>query len=526
MADALLDEFLADFDEGQYPVDFQQNYEALECLAQNEQGETLLVKDRKTGSLCVAKCYAGPSLPARASEGSLLQSFHHSGLPSFINEYRDESKLCVVRGFVEGTPLDQLVCNAPLSPRQAVSIILQLCDILTYLHNQNPPVIHRDIKPQNVIVDERGQVTLIDFGISRIYDEDARADTLCFGTRHYAAPEQYGFAQTDPRSDIYSLGVLLCWLLTGEEEIEQGKKAISDRRLLAVAEKCSAFDPRDRFRNALQVKDALSGRALRRRRLAVVAASLLLAGTLLTARMTAGVHFKEPLIEQAARLALGKESGALSEEDLANVQQVIVFGNKAVADMDSFNDLVNDFAHSGGTQSHGSIDSLTDLAKMKNLRKVTLAFQNIHDLTPLAGLPYLEELDLRNNPVESVAPLAGITSLNTLILFDSNVTDLSALSALPQLTLLDAGGTPITSPAALQGLNALRTLVVHKSQLQTLEGIGAFPQLEMIHLANTPVSDLYPLLELPNLSRVIVSEDMRPAAEALGGQGQFVIEYQ
>ncbi len=526
MADVLLDEFLAGFEEGQYPADFQQNYEALECLAHNEQGETLLVKDRKTGSLCVAKCYAGPNLPARNGEASLLRGFSHTGLPAFIGEYRNEAMRCVVRGFVEGEPLDRLVRSAPLNPRQAVGIILQLCDILTYLHNQSPPVIHRDIKPQNVIVDEHGRVTLIDFGISRTYDEDARADTLCFGTRHYAAPEQYGFAQTDPRSDIYSLGVLLCWLLTGEEEIEQGKKAISDRRLLAVVEKCSAFDPRGRFKNAMQVKDALNGHALRRRRLAAVAAALLLAGTLLAARLTAGVHFKEPLVEQAARLALGKENGALSQEDLAAVQQLIVFGDSALADIETFNHLVDDFAHSGGTQAHGSIDSLTDLRKMKNLRKVKLAFEDIHDLTPLAGLPYLEEIDLRNNPVESVAPLAGMASLNALILFDSNVADLTALGACPNLTLLDVGGTPITSPAAFQGLGALRTLILHKSQLSSLQGIQAFPLLEMINLANTPVRDLSPLLELPNLQRVIVSEDMRAAVEALGGKEKFKVEYQ
>jgi Leucine-rich repeat (LRR) protein len=75
-------------------------------------------------------------------------------------------------------------------------------------------------------------------------------------------------------------------------------------------------------------------------------------------------------------------------------------------------------------------------------------------------------------------------------------------------------------------LSALRTLILHKSQLQTLQGIQAFPQLELIHLANTPVRDLSPLLELPNLQRVIVSEDMRAAAEALGGNAKFEIEYQ
>ena len=526
MADALLEEFLAGFDEAQYPADFQQDYEALECLAHNEQGETLLVKDRKTGSLCVAKCYSDAGPVTRAGESSLLQSFHHSGLPSFINEYRDESKLCVVRGFVEGTPLDQLAAAAPLEPRRAVGVILQLCDILNYLHGQTPPIIHRDIKPQNVIVDERGQVTLIDFGISRTYDASARADTLCFGTRHYAAPEQYGFAQTDPRSDIYSLGVLLCWLLTGEVELDHGKKAIGDRRLLSVVNRCTAFDPRDRFKSALQVRDALSGRAQRRRTLAGLAAVLLLAGGLLAARLTAGVHFREPLIGQAARAELGKPNGALNEDDLASVQQLFVFGETAVADLDSFNNLVNEFANSGGTQTRGGIASLKDLAKMKNLRKVKVAFEDIHDLTPLAGLPYLEEIDLRNNPVESVAPLAGMASLNALILFDSNVADLRALGACPNLTLLDVGGTPITSPAAFQGLGALRTLILHKSQLSSLQGIQAFPLLEMINLANTPVRDLSPLLELPNLQRVIVSEDMRPAVDGLAGKANFEIVYQ
>jgi hypothetical protein len=526
MADALLEEFLDRFDGEHYPANFRRDYEALECLAHNEQGETLLVKDRKTGSLCVAKCYSEAQPVARAGESSLLQGFHHSGLPSFINEYRDESTLCVVRGFVEGTPLDQLAANAPLEPRRAVGIILQLCDILNYLHSQNPPIIHRDLKPQNVIVDERGHVTLIDFGISRIYDKAARADTLCFGTRHYAAPEQYGFAQTDPRSDIYSLGVLLCWLLTGQEDVEQGKPAIRDRRLLAVVEKCTAFDPRGRFRNALQVRDALSGRTQRRRALVGLAAALLLAGALLTARLTAGVHFKEPLIAQAARAALDKDSGPLSEEDLASVQELFVFADNATTDQESFERLVDEFARGGGSQTRGGITTLDDLAKMKNLRKVKLAFQDIHDLAPLAGLPGLQELDLRNNPVESVAPLAGMSSLNTLILFDSNVSDLTALSACPNLMLLDVGGTPITSPAAFQGLSALRTLILHKSQLQTLQGIQAFPQLEMIHLANTPVHDLSPLLALPNLQRVIVSEDMRAAVEALGGKAKFEVEYQ
>jgi len=526
MADTFLENFQVAFDDSYFPADFQQNYEIMECLARGDMGETLLVKDRQSGAHCVAKCYADQARLNRAAESSLLKNVRHAGLPDYIGEYQNKNMLCVVRAYVEGTPLDQLVSAFPLTPGQTVAIILQLCDILACLHTQNPPVIHRDIKPQNIIVDRRGRVTLIDFGISRAYDESARADTLCLGTRHYAAPEQYGFSQTDPRSDIFSLGVLLCWLLTDSVEVEQAKKTIFDRRLLNVIAKCTAFDPHDRFKSAAQVKDALTGRPLRRRCLAVIAAALLLASALLTARLSAGVHFKQPLIEDAARLALGIESGALSEEDLASVQQLIVFGNQAVADLDSFNRLVDEFALSNGSQARGSIDSLTDLTKMKNLRKVTLAYQNISDLTPLAELPFLEELDLRNNLIEDVSPLARVPSLTTLVIFDSRVTNLTPLSACPRLALLDAGASLVDSPATFSGLNALRTLVLRKTPLQTLEGINSHSLLETIYLSQTGLGDLSPLLELTNLKTVEVSEDMRPAVEALAGQAAFEIVYQ
>ena len=103
--DAFVEKFLEDFDTERYPADFQQDYEQIECLAHNEIGETLLVKDRQTGELCVSKCYADKSLVSRTSESSLLKTFQHAGLPSFVGEYQNEGMVCVVRGYVEGTPL-------------------------------------------------------------------------------------------------------------------------------------------------------------------------------------------------------------------------------------------------------------------------------------------------------------------------------------------------------------------------------------------------------------------------------------
>src|SRR6185369_17572349 len=84
----------------------------------------------------------------------------------------------------------------------------QLCDVLGYLHRQNPPIIYRDLKPSNVMIRHDGRLTLIDFGIARFYKPGQRSDTVQVGTRGYSAPEQYR-QQTDVRSDVYALGVLL-----------------------------------------------------------------------------------------------------------------------------------------------------------------------------------------------------------------------------------------------------------------------------------------------------------------------------
>jgi serine/threonine protein kinase len=527
MTDAFVEEFLESFNDSHYPADFQQDYELMECLAHNEIGETLLVKDRQTGELCVSKCYADQTLLSSTSESSLLKDIHRDGLPSFIGEYQNKEMLCVVRSYAEGTPLDQLVRQQPLTERQAIHIALQLCDILTFLHNQNPPVIHRDIKPGNIVVDEQGRVTLIDFGISRAYDENSREDTHCFGTRYFAAPEQYGFSQTDPRTDIFSLGILLYWMLTGRLDLEKARKSISNRRLLSVINKCTAFDPKDRFKSAVQVKDALTGRKERRNWLAAIAATLVVLTGILHYTISGGVKFKEPLIEEAVRLSLGKSADeTLSEEDLLAIEEIFVLGDQAAPDRVAFDGLVDEFASGSDSIGRGDIDSLDDLVKLKNIRHISIAYQSINDIAPVAQLTRLETLDLRNNSLlEDLSPLSQSTSLSTLVLFDANVSDFSMLGDCPHLSLLDAGRTPLTSLAALDGLDALQTLVVRDASLQSLEGIADHPMLETIYLSGNPLNDLSPLLDLPRLRTVEISEEMRPLAEAIKDQAHFEIIY-
>jgi serine/threonine protein kinase len=528
MAESFIDNFLSEFNDDQYPADFLVDYEPMECLAHNEFGETLLVKDRQTDSYYVAKCYTNLALIPRISESSLLENLQHTGLPVLIGEYQNDKMLCVVRGYAKGKPLDKLVRDKPLNLKQSLNILLQLCDILTYLHSQDPPIIHRDIKPQNIIVDDHGRVTLIDFGISRAYNEDAREDTICFGTRKYAAPEQYGFAQTDPRADIFSVGVLIGWLLTGKTDVEQAKKAIPNRRLRGILEKCTAFDPKKRYKSAAQVKNALTGHPRLRRSLAIIGSILILTASLLYFKASAGIRFKEPLIEEAVRLSLGLDANIpLTEEDLLSVDGIYVFGSHAVAENEDLNEFVDDFANGGGSQVRGDIDNLQDIKKLKNIRWITLGYQNISDLSPLENLASLETLDLCNNPMlDDFSPLSGLGSLTSLVIFDTGVSDLSVLRDCPRLTLVDIGGTQITSLAALDGLDALQTLVIRKAPLRTLEGIEEHPLLEEIFLSQTLVTDFSPLLSLPRLQRVEVSQNMRSDMEATIEEARFEIIYQ
>lgn len=257
MAKAIVNDFLKVFNEDSFPEDFLQKYEPIECMAHNQMGETLLIRQRQTGVTFVAKCYTDKSLFSTITEGELLKNLHCDGLPAFTGEYQNDAMLCVVREYAEGLPLNQFVQDGKLTVPQVISLGVQLCNILSYLHGRTPPIIHRDIKPQNIIIDKDGKIKLIDFGISRVYDKEAKTDTVFFGTQEFSPPEQYGFSQTDCRSDIFSLGVVLCWLLTGETDMKAAAGKIGNRQVTHIVRRCTAFAPKDRYTDAETVKKAL-----------------------------------------------------------------------------------------------------------------------------------------------------------------------------------------------------------------------------------------------------------------------------
>jgi len=153
-------------------------------------------------------------------EVSVLSQLDHSNLPRVYEHFQNPGYWYLVMDFIAGETLEDYQIKAPnkrLLLSEVLDIGLQLCIVLDYLHSQQPPIVFRDLKPTNIIRTPTGQIYLIDFGIARYFKPGQAKDTVALGSLGYAAPEQYGKAQTTPRADIYSLGAVLHQLLTAKD---------------------------------------------------------------------------------------------------------------------------------------------------------------------------------------------------------------------------------------------------------------------------------------------------------------------
>lgn len=184
-------------------------------------------------------------------------------VPRIVECLRGPESRSVVMEYVEGPTLFEYISSGNVSPAAVKYLFLQLCSAVRELHERiNPPVIHRDLKPSNIIVSPSGP-QLIDFGIARLWHEDAECDTTHFGTRRYAPPEQFGFGQTSVRSDIYALGKVLFFCLTGKQppnamDASSCEDAGVSRSIARVICKACAFDPRERYASVLELGAAVS----------------------------------------------------------------------------------------------------------------------------------------------------------------------------------------------------------------------------------------------------------------------------
>lgn len=477
------------------------------CLFSGPQKEVYRLLSPDGQQAYVLRQLPADSKQANEGEYALLQCLDHPRIPKAVELFEEGGFSNFIRSYAEGEPLHQIVkARGTFTEKEITNIALQLCDILIYLHAQKPPVIHRDIKPQNVICAPDGTVYLIDFGISRKFDPEASQDTVFSGTSVTAPPEQFGYAQTDARSDIYALGILMIFLSTGRYDRTSIQKMPT--RLAQIAEKCTQFAPRDRYASAAQLKRALllNKRSLGWKLIKAAGLAACLAASFMVGRMfpfdfaafapvgspirttavadDGTVSFASALIERDIREQLGKTAGEpVMAQELESITELSIVGNSTDVDM-RYVRFDDDRVWVGDqTVSRGDIEVLSDISLLKNLSKLELIYQNISDLSPLENLS-LSVLNIEGNSVDDLKPLERMTALSELF----------------------AGSNPIRDLTPLSSLYRLKRLSLQRAAVSDIGPLAEISSLEFVDLFDIPCADYSPLVALPSLVSVNISD--------------------
>ena len=222
-----------------------QEYAVIRVLKESPRGSVRLIRHKALGTRLILRRFQGSGEVYRQ-----LMGYVCGNLPQIYETAEQDGEVLVLEEFIEGDTLGFLLEEALFSPRETREVVLQLCRALWVLHSM--AAVHRDIKPENVIL--RGSdAILIDFDAARLHKETHDTDTQILGTTGFAAPEQYGLSQSDLRTDIYSLGILINVMLTGEHP----SKKQAEGKLGRVVERCTHVNPEKRYKNVLRLMEEL-----------------------------------------------------------------------------------------------------------------------------------------------------------------------------------------------------------------------------------------------------------------------------
>lgn len=250
-------------------------YEILKMIGQGGMSKVYLAMDRRLNKQWAIKEVTKNDrdrnnvhvVQSAMAEANMLKRLDHPSLPRIVDIIEDSQKIYVVMDYVEGESLDKVLnLYGAQSQEQVIDWAKQLCGVLNYLHSSNPPIIYRDMKPANVVLQPSGNIKLLDFGIAREYKDQKIEDTVSLGTKGYAAPEQFGGkGQTDVRTDIYCLGVTLYHLVTGRNPCEPPYELYPIRQwnpnlsggFERIIQKCTQLNPVDRYQSCAELIYAL-----------------------------------------------------------------------------------------------------------------------------------------------------------------------------------------------------------------------------------------------------------------------------
>ena len=506
------------------------------CLSQEARDAVWLVRSREDNRQLVLRISGEDNLQEEFAAMRRLPEDLEGRVPRAVDFFEEDGTQYLLRTYLPGKSLAAVREEEAWSERRTAELGRELCALLDRLHRLSPPIIHRDIKPENIILSPEGLPCLIDFGIARSYDPQRDTDTTFMGTRSTAAPEQYGFTQSDQRTDLYALGVTLRWLVTGSYRPEALDTAPCSRKMRRFLQKATAFNPADRFPSAQSMGSAL-GRLTTppwRRALPVLAACLL---TVLLAAWgwrvleNRTVEFTSPLLEEAVRVELRRPEGRITRADLNQVRRLAVVGGALLGEEQDYQYRLCAYVDGQQVQEAppGDISDLSLLSQMPNLTTLYLCNQaDLSDLSPLKGLP-LRNLYLCDNQIRELSPLGELRDLETLYIAGNPWTDLSPLASLENLRRLNLDswdfGRPIDSLEPLAGLKLeslsagnlapagrdweplarlenLDTLWLWDPPEEALEALGRCASLRSLHLGNLSAPDASGLPVVPRLAEL------------------------
>ena len=220
------------------------DYREITVLYETEKSEVVLVKSKID-----KKIYVKKTLTVYNKEVyEKIKVLNSRNLPRIYEIFEEDEFLIVIEEFLNGDNLGVIIEKRLFSEKEALRYMIDLCNAVEELHNLH--IIHRDIKPENIIINNDGILKLIDYDSAREYSEEKTNDTKFLGTNGYASPEQRGFNQSDSRTDIYSMGILLNVIITGAHP---SKKHITGR-VKDIFDKCTKTIPDDRYQSTNELK--------------------------------------------------------------------------------------------------------------------------------------------------------------------------------------------------------------------------------------------------------------------------------
>lgn len=509
------------------PEDMQEHWTVYECLKESEDSSTFLVKETATGILCVLKWGRNRQTEFLRNEMEIMKKMADrklSGIPKAYRIFEENGEVYLVREYIEGMSLAQMVLQkGGISEAEICRISRKICQTAEQFQNPNEPMIHRDIKPENIVVTPGGEVVFIDFGTMRSYKKDGSRDTFVVGTRGTAAPEQYGYTQTDQRTDVYAIGQTMLYMVSESYEMNQLSECAVSRRMKKIIEKACSFEPDKRYGDAAQLRRAVEKCQANNRKkvykkagavFGLIAAGYILAifspdGTVIenkrieTAEQSAAeeqiqaeITFREELIEEAVRKELGlSKTDKITASMLEDVRKLRIVGKEILDDEDTF---WGEGHHVDGKDSsfgsvRGNITDLSDLAQMVNLEELALCNQKIEDISGLKELP-LKKLYLSKNMITDFSVLLNLIDLDTLCIMENPAENLSVIGECTGILRLNIQGMNLTDIDFLKNLS-----------------------LDYLDMSNVEVENniFEPLTEMKKLDTLCMCDVNEAAAETL-----------